>query len=101
MIMPNYLDQIAKMHENALIAWDRDGMQISQDSHVNISVWNHESCWSMYPTAGRHCQMTGGLGCVQNLLVTLISNARWGRQVLYLCPEDPLGVRWYRDPDAM
>lgn len=84
------LEQIAALHPNALVAWDRDGISLP-DFPVLVWNWGGLTRWEV---KGPDDFRDDGLGAV----VTERFNPHpYWRAVLYVDPTNELGVSWWHN----
>ncbi len=79
------LDDIAKLHPNAIVAWDRD---VDRDPPPEACVY----LWTLFdlPWTQLGLSRKDGIGAV--------FCPKLFRAVLHHQPDDPLTVRWWIDP---
>lgn len=97
MTYPFSLERIAEMHQNSLVAWDRDsdGWTPRQGDPVIVRLWNRDGTafWSRRTDGvGRH----DGIGCI--IQIDEIDYSSWRIWVLIRDDQDSLGIRWLTLP---
>ncbi len=99
------ISELLGLHENALVAWDRDIGTLPGGAVYRVSKWDKDwrgdgSYWSTCH-GGEH--RYDGLGCIMAYEQRPgPGNSDHGRtlsrNILHLDSSDPLGVKWWMDP---
>ncbi len=92
------ISDLLELHENAVVAWDRDGVELPEGLELRVLNWTNNSMSDVYNGTwtddGGVTYRTGGLGVLMG---------SWPMRgyryvvhcILHLAPSDPLGVKWH------